>query len=334
MEIKIINADQTWELRQKVMWPEKELAYVKLSDDAVGTHYGLYDGGCLISVISTFVNNSEIQFRKFATVQDKQGQGYGTKLLQHAIAAAQASGATAIWCNARKDKASFYQKFGLEKTPVEYEREGIQYIIMRKQLVDLMVSERLEQQIKFIVEVDKIKNIYRKNFVIGSERHETDAEHSWHLAIMAMLLAEHVTGCQVDVLKVIKMVLIHDIVEIDAGDTYCFDQQAGLDKEAREQAAADRLFGLLPADQAQELRSLWDEFEHKASLEAKLADALDRLQPLLLHYNTGGRSWQENGITSDKVRERNKRTKDIAAELGRLVDQVIQDSIAKGYLKE
>lgn len=195
-------------------------------------------------------------------------------------------------------------------------------------------NARLEQQIQFIIEVDKIKNIYRRNWVIGSDRHETDAEHSWHLAIMAMLLAEHVTDYQVDVLKVIKMVLVHDIVEIDAGDTYCFDQQAGLNKEAREQVAADRLFGLLPTDQAQEMRALWDEFEQRESPEAKLADALDRLQPLLLHYNTNGKSWQEHGITSDKVKERNKRTKDIAAELGRLVDQVIQDSIAKGYLKE
>ncbi|CQR70713.1 5'-nucleotidase [Sporomusa ovata DSM 2662] len=196
-----------------------------------------------------------------------------------------------------------------------------------------MTTERLKRQIEFIVEIDKIKQIYRKNFVIGSERHETDAEHSWHLAIMAMLLAEHVTSQQVDVLKVLKMVLIHDIVEIDAGDTYCFDKQAGQDKEERETKAADRLFGLLPGDQAQEFRSLWEEFEQRVSSEARLADALDRLQPLLLHYHTQGKSWQLNGITSDKVKERNKRTAAIAIELGRLVDEIIQDSIKKGYLQ-
>jgi len=195
-----------------------------------------------------------------------------------------------------------------------------------------VTTERLKQQIEFIVEVDKIKQIYRKNFVIDGERHETDAEHSWHLAMMAMILAEHVTSQQVDVLTVLKMVLIHDIVEIDAGDTYCFDQQAGLDKAERETKAADRLFGLLPSDQAQEFRSLWEEFEQRVSTEARLADALDRLQPLLLHYHTQGKSWQMNGITSDKVKERNQHTAAIAAELGQLVDEIIQDSIGKGYL--
>ncbi|HWR42391.1 HD domain-containing protein [Sporomusa sp.] len=196
-----------------------------------------------------------------------------------------------------------------------------------------MTTQRLQQQIAFIIEVDKIKQIYRKNFVIGGERHETDAEHSWHLAIMAILLAEHI-DYPLDILKVIKMVLIHDIVEIDAGDTYCFDQIGGLDKAVREQAAANRLFGLLPEDQAQELRSLWDEFEQRGSLEAKFADALDRLQPLLLHYNTEGKSWQLNGITSGKVIERNQRTREISDKLGQLVDDIIEDSISKGYLKK
>lgn len=196
-----------------------------------------------------------------------------------------------------------------------------------------MASERLQQQIAFIVEVDKIKQIYRKNYVIGGERHETDAEHSWHLAVMAVLLAEHVADYPIDVSKVIKMVLIHDIVEIDAGDTYCFDQKGGLDKAAREQAAADRLFRLLPEDQAQELRCLWDEFEERVSPEARFADALDRLQPLLLHYNTEGKSWKINGITSTQVTERNKLTKEISAELGRLVEEIIKDSIGKGYLE-
>ncbi|WP_371372680.1 GNAT family N-acetyltransferase [Sporomusa aerivorans] len=334
MEIKMINAADTWELRQKILRPDKPLQYIQLPDDAAGTHYGLYEGDRLLAVISTFMDRGEIQFRKFATVQDKQGQGYGTKLLRHVMAAAQMSGATAIWCNARKDKVSFYEKFGLETTPVENERDGIKYIIMRKQLVGKTINNRLEQQICFLVEVDKLKTIYRKNYVIGTDRRETDAEHSWHLAVMAMLLAEYVDDYPIDVFKVVKMLLIHDIVEIDAGDTYCFDQQAGVDKDVREQAAAGRLFGLLPADQSQELRDLWEEFEQKQSPEARLADALDRLQPLLLHYHTGGKSWQENGITSDKVRERNKRTKDIAIELGQLVEQVIQDSIARGYLRK
>lgn len=196
-----------------------------------------------------------------------------------------------------------------------------------------MITDRLKQQIEFIVEIDKMKQIYRRNFLIGGgDRHETDAEHSWHLAVMAVLLAEHVTQAQVDVLKVLKMVLIHDIVEIDAGDTYCFDQGAGKDKATREIKAADRLFGLLPADQAQEFRALWEEFEQRHSPEARFADALDRLQPLLLHYHTQGKSWQLHGITSEKVIDRNKQTATVAAELGQLVDELIQESIRQGYL--
>lgn len=192
--------------------------------------------------------------------------------------------------------------------------------------------ERLTKQIEFIIEVDKIKNIYRKNFVIESGRHETDAEHSWHLAVMAILLAEHVAEYKLDILKVVKMVLIHDIVEIDAGDTYCFDRKAGLDKEAREKAAANRLFSILPDDQAGEFQLLWEEFEAAVSPEAKFAAALDRLQPLLLHYHTEGKSWKLNSITSDKVIARNEKTRDISAKLGKLVDEIIADSINKGYL--
>lgn len=197
-----------------------------------------------------------------------------------------------------------------------------------------MITERLSRQIEFIVEMDKMKQIYRKNFVIGGERYETDAEHSWHLAIMAVLLAEYVDKAQVDVFKVLKMVLLHDVVEIDAGDTYCYDQQAGLDKAVRETQAADRLFGLLPDDQAREFRALWEEFEQKQSPEAKLANALDRLQPLLLHYHTHGKSWMLNNITSEKVKTRNQRTAEVSEELGRLVDEIIQDAVRKGYLKE
>lgn len=196
-----------------------------------------------------------------------------------------------------------------------------------------MNLERVYKQIAFIVEVDKLKQIYRQNFVTDGKRNETDAEHSWHMALMAMVLAEHVDRYALDVAKVMKMVLIHDIVEIDAGDTYCFDAQAGADQAQREQLAADRLFGMLPEDQAREFRVLWEEFEAKLTPEARFAAALDRLQPLLLHYHTGGKSWQAHGITSAKVRERNKHTQEISATLGRLVEEIIDDSVKKGYLK-
>lgn len=194
------------------------------------------------------------------------------------------------------------------------------------------LKERLKSQINFIIEADKLKQIYRQNILLDKSRHETDAEHSWHLALMAILLYEHVPHKDIDILRVLKMVIIHDIVEIDAGDTYCFDAKACMDQNSREKQAADRLFGMLPFDQADEFKNLWEEFEKKETPDACFAGALDRLQPLLLHCNTEGESWKSHGITSKKVIERNKRTKDISDSLGVLVDELINDAIIKGYL--
>lgn len=191
---------------------------------------------------------------------------------------------------------------------------------------------RLDQQIAFIVEIDKLKHIYRQSYITGGARNETDAEHSWHMAVMAILLAEHVEGYKVDVLKVIKMLLIHDIVEIDAGDTYCYDALARQSQAQREQAAADRLFGILPEDQMNEFRALWEEFELMTTPEARFAAALDRLQPLLLQYHTAGKSWQEHDVVSAKVRERNQHIKHISQALAELVEGIIEDSVQKGYL--
>ena len=195
----------------------------------------------------------------------------------------------------------------------------------------MMIHERLRQQIAFVVEIDKMKSIYRQSYITPGDRNETDAEHSWHLAVMALLLAEH-TDVAVDPIRALKMVLIHDLVEIDAGDTYCYDQQGLQDKAEREDKAAERLFGMLPPDQAAEFTALWQEFEARVTPEARFADALDRLQPLLLQYHTRGRSWQEHGITSDKVVERNRRTREISQDLAELVDEIIEESIHNGFL--
>ncbi|GBG55805.1 hydrolase [Sporomusaceae bacterium FL31] len=192
---------------------------------------------------------------------------------------------------------------------------------------------RLDQQIAFIVEIDKLKHIYRQSYITGGTRNETDAEHSWHMAVMAILLAEHVEGYKVDVLKVIKMLLIHDIVEIDAGDTYCYDALARQSQAQREQAAADRLFGILPESQMNEFRALWEEFELMTTPEARFAAALDRLQPLLLQYHTAGKSWQEHDVASAKVKERNQHIKHISQALAELVEEIIEDSVQKGYLR-
>jgi putative hydrolase of HD superfamily len=194
-------------------------------------------------------------------------------------------------------------------------------------------AERLEQQIGFIIEIDKLKTISRRTYLLNADRAENTAEHSWHLAIMAMLLAEHANE-PVNVSRVVKMVLIHDIVEIDAGDTYFYDAVAAADKADREGAAADRLFGMLPPDQGKEFRELWEEFEACRTPDARFAAALDRFMPQLHNYHTQGRSWQEHGITIDRVLERNECIADGSTRLWECAQALLNDAVAKGFLKK
>ena len=196
-----------------------------------------------------------------------------------------------------------------------------------------MDNERLLKQIEFITEIDKLKRICRQNVVIGTERNENDAEHSWHLAAMAVLLSEYSADQDIDLLKVVKMVLIHDLVEIDAGDTFCYDEKGYEDKEERETKAAERLFNILPSDQAREIRELWDEFEKLETAEARFAACMDRFQPLILNYNTGGHTWKKPGVTSAKVLKRNGLLEENAPELWKYMKEVVENSISKGYLK-
>jgi putative hydrolase of HD superfamily len=183
-------------------------------------------------------------------------------------------------------------------------------------------DSRLCQQLQFIVEIDKLKTVLRQSYLIDAERRENSAEHSWHLAVMAVVLAEHAHE-KVDLGHALRMLLLHDIVEIDAGDTYCYDEQAGLDKADRERRAADRIFGLLPEDQVDELQ---------ATPEARFAMALDRLMPLMHNYYTQGRSWREHGITRDQVRAHNACIGDSSDKLWQFVRAILDDAVAKGYL--
>ncbi len=196
-----------------------------------------------------------------------------------------------------------------------------------------MNNTRFTQQIAFLLELDKLKNIYRQTYVLHEDRTENDAEHSFHLAIMAAVLAEH-ANTPVDVLHVMKMVLVHDVVEIDAGDTYCYDAKGNEDKAQREQKAADRLFALLPEDQEKEFRGLWEEFEEKATPEAKFANALDRIQPMLLNYKKGGISWMKHGIAEEQVRNRNIPTVSAGSDtIGEFAEEIIRAAKDAGYLK-
>ncbi|NLM10505.1 MAG: HD domain-containing protein [Clostridiaceae bacterium] len=193
--------------------------------------------------------------------------------------------------------------------------------------------DKLKQQISFIVEIDKLKNIFRQSYLTDKSRHENDAEHSWHLAIMAFLLAGHVDE-GIDILKVIKMVLMHDLVEIDAGDTYCYDEKAKQDKREREEKCAERIFKMLPEEQCREMYELWEEFERMETAEAKYAAALDRLQPVLLNYFSEGKSWKEHGICIEQVIERNSGIKNCSPKLWKFVEELLHDAVKKGYLKE
>lgn len=165
------------------------------------------------------------------------------------------------------------------------------------------VDPRLERQLEFIVEIDRLKTVLRQTLIGDASRRENSAEHSWHLAMMAVLLVEYAPD-GADLVRATKMALIHDIVEIDAGDAFCYDPAATAGKEERERLAADRIFSMLPADQASELRELWDEYEEMSSPDARYANALDRLQPLLQNMRTDGGTWRMHQVEQTRVRER------------------------------
>jgi putative hydrolase of HD superfamily len=192
---------------------------------------------------------------------------------------------------------------------------------------------RLDHQIQFILEIDRLKGILRQTLLTDGSRQENSAEHSWHLAMMAIALQEYALT-PINLARVIEMVLVHDLVEIDAGDTFCYDQDGNQSKVEREQQAADRLFGLLPADQATQLRQTWEEFEAGESDDARFARALDCLQPLLHNCETNGHTWQLHGIHKGQVLERMEAVRTGIPELWPLVERLIEGAIAAGHLAD
>jgi len=195
-------------------------------------------------------------------------------------------------------------------------------------------SDRLARQIEFMLEIDRLKDISRQNYLMNGKRRENDAEHSWHLAVLAMLLSEYNGDDKIDLLKVIKMILIHDLVEIDAGDTYCYDEKANIDKRDRELKAAERIFQILPEDQAKEFRALWDEFEAVKTAEAKFAASLDRFQPFLLNFHTRGKSWKEHDVSRQQVMTRNQPIDHGAPALWQHVKGLIEEAVGQGWIRE
>lgn len=192
---------------------------------------------------------------------------------------------------------------------------------------------RLEQQIEFIKEVDGLKKIGRQTYLKDASRKENDAEHSWHLAMMTLLLSEYATEA-VDVLRVMAMVLIHDVVELDAGDTYAYDAEGNSTKRERELAAAERIFHILPEDQAGYLRSLWDEFEEGGTPEAKFAHTLDNIQPMMLNAATDGKAWKEHQVKLSQIMQRNAHTVEGSEELWQFSEEhFIQPNLKSGRIK-
>ena len=195
-------------------------------------------------------------------------------------------------------------------------------------------QDRLKKQMKFIEEIDKEKLIGRQTYLSDASRKENDAEHAWHMAIMAVLLSEYANE-KIDVLKTVTMLLIHDIVEIDAGDTYAYDEEAKKTQRQRELAAADRIFGLLPADQADYMRNLWNEFEERKTPEAKFARTLDNIQPTMLNNASKGKSWKENGVYLSQILKRNECTKDGSRELWDYsFNNFIKPNVESGKIRE
>ena len=198
----------------------------------------------------------------------------------------------------------------------------------------MMDKERFQKQIDFILEADKEKNILRQTHLSGHGRRENDAEHAWHMAIMTLLLSEYANE-EIDVLKTVSMLLIHDLVEIDAGDTFAYDEEAKKTQRQRELAAADRIFGLLPQDQAEKFRNLWDEFEACKTPEAKFARAMDNIQPAMLNSESDGKSWKEKGVYLSQILERNKNTGQGSETLWNYsYNHFIYPNVEKGKIKE
>ncbi|MBR4858727.1 MAG: HD domain-containing protein [Clostridia bacterium] len=195
-----------------------------------------------------------------------------------------------------------------------------------------MKNEKIHNQIKFAITIDEMKNIFRRNLLADGSRRENDAEHSWHLAMLAMLLEEY-SAEKIDIERVLKIALIHDLIEVYAGDTFAYDVKGNEDKHEREIQAAEKLFGMLAPVQGGEIRELWDEFEAMETAESKYANAIDRIQPLILNYLTDGHTWKMGDVTSDKIYKRMDIIRTATPELWHIVEGIINTSIKAGILK-
>ena len=194
-----------------------------------------------------------------------------------------------------------------------------------------MINERLKSQLEFLVEIDKMKSVIRRTLIMDGSRRENDAEHSWHLAMLAMVLEEY-SEREINISRVVRMCLVHDLVEVYAGDTFAYDEKGYEDKLARENAAADKLFSMLPPEQGSEFRALWEEFDEAETADAMYAAAMDRLQPIMNNFMTNGHTCRDGNVTSDKVLDRMQKIKKATPELWPVVEYIVNTSVEKGIL--
>ena len=221
----------------------------------------------------------------------------------------------------------------IEEEAMKKDAEAVRWFGGEEVLEQLDVdTERFRQQVRFLIEADKLKKVMRQTYLTDTSRRENSAEHSWHIALSAMIFAEYARDRGLDLGRVIRMLLVHDLIEIDAGDTYCYDPAAKEDKSQRERTAADRIFNLLPADQAAEWRALWEEFEARRTPESRFANALDRFQPFLHNYVTAGKSWQEHRIRKEQVFGRMQPVHQGSELLWDYVVRLMDDAVARNYL--
>lgn len=197
-----------------------------------------------------------------------------------------------------------------------------------------MNTERLERQLAFLAELDKVKQIFRNTILMDASRKENDAEHSWHMAVAALVLAEYADEPELDMAKVLKMIVLHDIVEIDAGDTFAYGNVNWADKALKERQAAGRICGMLPEDQGPKFLALWTEYEDGVTAEARYAQALDSFMPILHNYRTKGLQWQRLHVTRDQVLTRNRRIERGSPVLWEYVQDIVNDAVTRGYLRQ
>jgi putative hydrolases of HD superfamily len=317
----------------------------RLADDRTATLLAVRDGGGVGTAAVRIETPEHAQLLGMWVAPEARGLGVGHRLIDAALDVARERGVRTLglWvteanehARALYERAGFRPAGGRQPLPSDPSLREIQLVRdLGDRLADRTpfpydLDARLREQLTFLVEIDRLKTIVRQSPLAAAERRENDAEHSWHLAMMVIVLAEY-SDEEIDVGHTVQLVLVHDLVEIYAGDTPLYDDAAAVDQRERETEAAGKLFPILPADQAERLRALWDEFEERRTPEARFAKAVDRLQPLLLSWMARGRTWRGWGATADEVRARNSPIGDGSAALWKAGRRLIDEGEARGW---